>query len=85
MLRRLDHCIFPIQLVLPEQRVRVSKILSLEPGNVLKLDCSLRDAADILVNGKELFHAHPVRAGGRRAAQVEGRVHSINVVQKETA
>jgi hypothetical protein len=38
-----------------------------------------------LVNGKELFHARPVRAGGRRAAQVDGRVHSMDVVQKETA
>ena len=85
MLRRLDHCVFPIQLVLPEQHVRVSKLLSLEPGDVLKLDYSLRDAAEILVGGKELFHAHPVRAGGRRAAQVEGRVHSMDVVQKETA
>jgi len=85
MLRRLDHCLFPIQLVLPEQRIRVSKILSLEPGDVLKLDYSLGGAADILVNGKELFHARPVRAGGRRAAQVDGRVHSMDVVQKETA
>jgi flagellar motor switch protein FliM len=85
MLRRLDHCIFPVQLVLPEQRIRVSKILALEPGDVLKLDYSLWDAADILVSGKELFHARPVRAGGRRAAQVDGRVHSLDVVQKETA
>ena len=85
MLRRLDHCLFPIQLVLPEQRVRVSRILSLEPGDVLKLDYSLGDAANILVSGKELFHARPVRAGGRRAAQVDGRVHSLDVVQKESA
>jgi flagellar motor switch protein FliM len=85
MLRRLDHCIFPVQLVLPEQHIRVSKILSLEPGDVLKLDYSLGEAADILVSGKELFHARPVRTGGRRAAQVDGRVHSLDVVQKETA
>jgi flagellar motor switch protein FliM len=85
MLRRLDHCVFPVQLVLPKQRIRASQILSLEPGDVLKLDYSLGAAADILVSGKELFHARPVRAGCRRAAQVDDRAHSLDVVQKETA
>ena len=85
MLRRLDHCIFPIQLVLPDQRVRVSKILALEQGDVLKLNYSLGDAANLLVSGKELFQARPVRAGGRRAAQVSERVHSLDSILKETA
>ena len=85
MRRRLDHCVFPVQLVLPEQPVRVSRILSLEPGNVLKLDCSLGTTADLLVSGKEFFTARPVRIGGRRAAQVDGQVHSLNSARKETA
>jgi hypothetical protein len=51
----------------------------------LKLNYSLGETANILVSGEELFHARPVRAGGRRAGQVDGRVHSLNVVQKETA
>ena len=63
MLRRLEHCVFPIQLVLPEQPVRVSQILALEQGDVLKLNCSLGEAAHLLVSGKELFTARPVRAG----------------------
>ena len=85
MRRRLDHCIFPVQLVLPEQPVRVSQILSLEQGDVLKLNYSLGETANLLVSGKELFNAHPVRMGGRRAAQVDGRVRSLDTVQKETA
>lgn len=85
MRRRLDHCLFPLQLVLPEQRVRVSQILSLEQGDILKLRCSLEEAAHLLVNGKELFTARPVRSGSRRAAQVGERVHSLDPVQKETA
>src|SRR5208283_3223645 len=48
MRRRLDLCVFPIQLVLPVQRVRVSQILALERGDVLKLDCALGQAADLL-------------------------------------
>jgi flagellar motor switch protein FliM len=85
MRRRLDHCAFPLQLVLPKQRVCVSQILSLERGDVLRLQYSLGETATLLVSGKELFHAHPVRAGGRRAAQVDGRVHSLDPVQKESA
>ena len=83
MLRRLGHCIFPVQLVLPEKPVRVSQILALERGDVLKLNCSLGEKADLLVSGKELFLARPVRVGSRRAAQVDGRVHSLDVAQKE--
>jgi flagellar motor switch protein FliM len=85
MLRRLERGVFPIQLVLPEQRVRVSQILSLEQGDVLKLNCPLGEAANLLVSGKELFTARPVRAGGRRAAQVDERVHTLDAVLKETA
>jgi len=85
MRRRLEHCVFPLQLVLPEQRVRVSRILSLEPGDILKLHCSLAETANLLISGKLLFTAHPVRTGGRRAAQVDGRVRSMNPVQKESA
>ncbi len=85
MRKRLDHCVFPLQLVLREQPVRVSQILSLGQGDVLKLNCSLGEAAKLLVSGKALFNAHPVRTGGRRAAQVHGRVRSLDSVQKENA
>jgi flagellar motor switch protein FliM len=85
MRKRLDHCVFPIQLVLPEQRVPVSQILSLDQGDILKLDRPLAGTANLLVSGKELFNAHPVRIGRRRAAQVDGRVRSLDLVQKEAA
>ncbi|MFZ0964656.1 MAG: flagellar motor switch protein FliM [Terriglobia bacterium] len=85
MRRRLDHCTFPVQLVLPEQPVRVSQILSLEQGDVLKLNYSLGDTGNLLVSNKALFNAHPVRLRDRRAAQVDGRVRSLDTVQKENA
>jgi flagellar motor switch protein FliM len=81
--RHLDRCVFPVELVLPEGRVSVSQLLSLEPGEVLKLGCALSEAADVLVSGKRLFRAHPVRCGLRRAAQVEERVHSAAPGHKE--
>ena len=72
-------------MVLPEQPVRVSQILSLEQGDVLKLNYSLGDTGNLLVSNKALFNAHPVRLRDRRAAQVDGRVRSLDTVQKENA
>jgi len=83
--RRLDHCVFPLQLVLPGKRVLVSQILSLKLGDVLKLSYSLEETAHLLVSSKVLFNAHPVRTGSRRAAQIDGHVRSLDSVQKETS
>jgi flagellar motor switch protein FliM len=85
MRRRIDHCIFPVHLILPERRISVSQILALEKGDILKLDCSLRETASLAVSGKVLFNAHPVRNGNRRAAQVDERVQSLDSQQRETA
>src|SRR5271169_455309 len=57
MRRRLDLCVFPLQLVLPVQHVRVSQVLALERGDVLKLECPLGQAADLLVSRRVLFTA----------------------------
>jgi flagellar motor switch protein FliM len=85
MRRRIDHCIFSVQLVLTEQRVRACQILSLEKGEILKLECPVGDTANLLVSAKALFHAHPVRMGGHRGAQVDGRAQSLDSLQKENA
>ena len=85
MRKRLDNCLFPLHLVLPGRGIRLSQILSLQPGDILKLDCRLGETAQLLVSSKALFHAHPVRTRIRRAAQVDGRVRSLDVVQKENA
>ncbi|HTS67391.1 MAG TPA: flagellar motor switch protein FliM [Terriglobia bacterium] len=83
MRRRLDHCNFPVQLVLPHQRVRVSQLLALEKGDVLKLKHSLGEGAHLLVSGMVLFNARPVRTAGRRAAQIDGRMRSLDAIQME--
>jgi len=72
--KHIEHCVFPMELLLPEARVRVSQLLSLDCGDVLKLGSPLSEAAHLLVSGKKLFRAYPVRAGNRRAAQVDRRM-----------
>lgn len=81
--RRVDHCVFPVELLLPERRIRVSQVLALDKGDILKLDCALSEAANLAVGGKVLFNAHPVRTANRRAAQVDTRVQSIDSLQRE--
>jgi flagellar motor switch protein FliM len=85
ILRHLERCAFPMELLLPEGRVRVSQLLALQYGNVLKLGSQVSQTADVWVNGKKLFHANPVRMGTRRAAQVTERVHTAEPVRKENA
>ncbi len=81
----LEHCLFPMELVLPEGRVRVSHLLSLDRGDVLRLGHPLSERADLLVSGRRLFRARPVRSGPRRAAQVDERVHNNDPAHKENA
>lgn len=82
--RHIEHCIFPMELLLPEVRIPVSKLLTLEPGDVLSLGCALSDTADLLVSGKQLFSAYPVRSRSRRAAQVDKRISTSYGNNKES-
>ncbi len=81
--KRLDHCRFPVQLVLQGRDVHLMQILSLKLGDVLNLERSLSMPAQLVVSGKPLFTARPVRTSLRRAAQVEERVRSLDTVHKE--
>jgi len=81
----LQEGVFSLELVLPEKRVRVAQLLALEPGNILHLRCPPNEPANLLVSGKKLFGAYPVRAGTRRAAQVSQRVHGSDSAPKEKA
>lgn len=82
--KHMEHCLFPIELVLPGAGVPVAQLLSLEAGNVLKLKCALSEPANLLVSGKAMFRAYPVRNGTHRAAQVEKRI-SLLAAHKEPA
>jgi len=83
--KRLESCLFPMELVLPKGALPASRLLALEPGDVLKLRCPLSQPADLMVSGKKLFRGYPVRSGARRAAQVKDRVCESELSTKEKA
>jgi len=68
--KRLEHCRFPVELLLPSTRVPVSQVLNLYAGQVLELQRPLPDPCELVVRGKGMFMALPVRSGNRRAAKI---------------
>ena len=81
----IEHCVYFLSnCSLPEApRPRIPTSV-LERGDVLKLGCSLSESADLLVSGKKMFRAYPVRSGTRRAAQVDKRISTSSATYKES-
>lgn len=67
---RVQECHFHVELRLPDSRVRVRDLVGLQPGQVLVLRHRVGDPALLLVAGKKLFTAHPVRSADLRGGQI---------------
>jgi flagellar motor switch protein FliM len=63
---------------LPDLKVPVRDLVSLEPGSVLKLRAPIRNPALMTLGGHGLFEAIPVRSGSQRAAQLSRRVNATD-------
>ena len=81
--RHLEDSLFPVELALPSVRVRIGQLLALDPSQVLAIPRSLTAPADLIVSGKKLFSAHPVRCGVRRGVRIDQRVQYLNSDRKE--
>jgi flagellar motor switch protein FliM len=68
----LSDAEFGAVLQFPPMRLNAAELARLAPGKVLRLPLARSASAEIRIGGLPLFHAQPVRAGDRRAAQVEG-------------
>lgn len=75
---RLLDCEIEVTAELPELRVSVKDLVSLEPGLVLKLRAPIRTPAMLTLGGHGLFEAVPVRSGLQRAAQLGRRTNSTD-------
>jgi flagellar motor switch protein FliM len=76
------ECPFQAQLQLPPTTVTVREMLLLRPGSVLMLKHRAQAPAVLMVAGKELFQAYPVRSGSSRGAQVERRLSIAGASRK---
>jgi flagellar motor switch protein FliM len=59
---------------LPSMKVSVRDLIALQPGYVLKLRAPVRTPGMLVVAGREMFEAVPVRNGTQKAAQVGRRI-----------
>lgn len=63
-------CDVTTSAALRQVRVRVSELVALKPGSVLKLSAPVQSPARYTVEDREMFEALPVRSGLHRAAQL---------------
>jgi flagellar motor switch protein FliM len=71
---RMLDCSFPIALGITAIKLRVRTVLKLNPGEICNLGIAVRRPASLLIAGREVFEAEPVRHGRYRAAQVGQRL-----------
>lgn len=70
---RILDCETEVIAELPELRVSVRDLVTLQPGSVLKLRAPVRMPGMLTAGGRSLFEAVPVRSGTQRAAQLGRR------------
>jgi len=81
--KRIERCRFPVELVSPKARITVSQLLGLDCGQVLALQHPSSEPGELLVAGKSMFTAFPVRSGTVRAAEIQRRLLTPRVSRKE--
>jgi len=70
---RILDCETEVTAELPELRVSVRDLVTLQPGSVLKLRAPVRIPGMLTAGGRGMFEAVPVRSGTQRAAQLGHR------------
>jgi flagellar motor switch protein FliM len=68
--QRLMNCDFDTWAGISGLRMKVRDLISLKPGKVLPLPAPITHPASLLIGGREIFDAAPVRNGNKRAAQL---------------
>src|SRR5581483_6837656 len=80
---RMLECPFPMMLAIPDIKLRIQTLLDLAEGDVCNLGIPVRMPAALLIAGREVFEAEPVRQGRHRAAQVRQPIPSADAERKQ--
>jgi len=73
---RILDCEWEVTAELPQLKVAVKDLVTLQPGSVLKLRAPIRTPGMLTAAGHGLFEAIPVRSGSQRAAQLGQHANS---------
>ena len=63
-------CKFRAEMGIPRIKTNLIKLLELAPGQILNLRLPLNTPGALLLAGREMFEAYPVRCGQKRAARI---------------
>ena len=63
-------CEFQIEMGIPRIKTDLVRLLELTPGEIFNLGLPLNTPGAVLLAGRELFEAYPVRCGQKRAARI---------------
>jgi flagellar motor switch protein FliM len=66
----LNECDFKVTLGFPKVKVRVRNLVNADPGTILRFEVPESSSASLLLGGRPIFDASPVRLGTNRAAQL---------------
>jgi flagellar motor switch protein FliM len=80
---RMLECPFPLILGIPDIKLRVKTVLEFTAGEVCNLGIPVRLPAALVIAGREVFEAEPVRQGRHRAAQVRQRIQTADTERKQ--
>lgn len=70
MQEQMKEAVFTVDILLPPTRIKGRDLLSLEAGQTLLIQHSLRRPATVRVAGRKVFSAFPVRAGRQRGGLI---------------
>jgi flagellar motor switch protein FliM len=70
MTLKMLECSFPIELGVTAIKLPINTLAGLAPGQVCDLGIPVLKTASLIIAGRELFTANPVRQGRLRAAQI---------------
>jgi flagellar motor switch protein FliM len=63
-------CEFQAEMGIPRIKTNLVRLLELAPGEIFNLRLPLNTPGALLLAGREMFEAYPVRCGQRRAARI---------------
>ena len=79
------NCIFRVELVLPELSVPADELVGMQIGQVLALPYAIDQPALLLVGGRKMFTAYPVRCDNFRGGEIQQRLKISSLPGKDSA
>lgn len=72
--KRLENCLFNVEMLLPPKKMRAQDVLELRPGQTILIQHETSQPAVIKVAGTSMFTGYPIRKGAQRGGVVHEKL-----------